>query len=132
YVSRSTSFASLTDMHRYLFRCLHFLGSILNGLDDVDIASATAKISRDTDTNLMLSRVRIALQQCNTRHHHTRRAIATLESMHLMEPFLDRMQAVLLLKSLNGHNLTTIGLYSKHGAGFGSFAIDKDRTSPTS
>src|SRR5579885_905149 len=121
-----TSFASLTGGHRHLIGLAHLLSSRLDRLDDVDIASTTAKVAGDALAYLLLAWVRITLQQGNTGHHHARGAIATLEGVHLVKPFLHRMELPVLLQTLNCHKLATVGLDGEHGAGFGGFAIDQN------
>ena len=41
------------------------------------------------------------------------------------------MQFVVLLQALNGHQLASIGLYRKHGTGFGRLAIDDNSAGTT-
>src|SRR5258708_5818020 len=46
--------------------------------------------------------------------------------MLLVKTLLQRMQIAVLLQPFNGHDLASIGLYRKHGTGFGGLAIDKN------
>src|SRR5712691_13552228 len=85
------SFASFTGTHRHLLSSLHLLCGILHGLDDIHITCAAAQITRDADTNLVLTGVRVALQKRQPGHHHPWCAIPTLQAMLLVETFLQRM-----------------------------------------
>src|SRR6266567_780832 len=98
HVLRSPLFTSLSGAYRNLLRHLHFLRG----------------------------GVRIMLQERQAGHHHSRRAIATLEAMLLVETFLQGMQFAILLQAFNGHELAAMRLHSEHGAGFGSFAVNED------
>jgi hypothetical protein len=51
--------------------------------------------------------------------------------MFLVETFLQWMEFAVLFQALNGHNLATVRLDSKHSARFGSFTIDKNSASTT-
>ena len=51
--------------------------------------------------------------------------------MLLVETLLQWMELAILFKALNGLDLPAIRLDGKHGARFGSFAIDKNCTSAT-
>src|SRR6266567_5752197 len=100
HVLRSPLFTSLSGAYRNLLRHLHFLRGVLYRLDDVDVAGAAAQVARDANADLLLGGVRIMLQERQAGHHHSRRAIATLEAMLLVETFLQGMQFAILLQAL--------------------------------
>src|SRR6266568_2234159 len=127
HVLRSPLFTSLSGAYRNLLRHLHFLRGVLYRLDDVDVAGAAAQVARDANADLLLGGVRIMLQERQAGHHHSRRAIATLEAMLLVETFLQGMQFAILLQAFNGHELAAMRLHSEHGAGFGSFAVYEEQ-----
>src|SRR5260370_38460449 len=97
HVLRSPLFASLSGAYRNLFCSLHFLRGVLYRLDDVDVAGAAAQVARDANADLLLGGVRVTLQERQAGHHHSRRAIATLKAMLLLEAFLKGMQFTSLL-----------------------------------
>jgi hypothetical protein len=64
----------------------------LHSGDYIHIASASAQISADCFSDLVVARGRILSQECERREQHPRRAEATLQAVCFREGFLDRMQ----------------------------------------
>src|SRR5207302_1768052 len=90
---------------------LHLFSGVLDGFDDVLVASAAADVAFQPFTDLGLCRIRVILQQLIRGHNHTRCAESTLQTMFLPERLLNRMQAALWSKTLDSHDLTAIGLH---------------------
>src|SRR5689334_14079560 len=63
-----------------------------HGLHDVLVAGATAEVSFEAVADLVVSRVRIALEQLLRGHDHAGRAVSALEAVLIPEGFLDGMQ----------------------------------------
>src|SRR5712691_5376867 len=61
---------------------------VLNGFDDVDVASAAAQIARDTPTDFCLGRVGVCGEQGLRAEEHARRAEPALQAVLLEETFL--------------------------------------------
>src|SRR5262250_1676614 len=56
---------------------------VLDGLDDIHVAGAPAKIPGDRFADVAFGRIRIRLQERVARQHHARRAVAALQAMLL-------------------------------------------------
>src|ERR1700674_3679983 len=55
--------------------------AVLNGFDDVDVASAATQVARNPAPDLRLGRTRIGCQQRLRAHQHAGRAEATLQAV---------------------------------------------------
>src|SRR5256885_4841045 len=86
------------------------LGCVLDGLDDVHIAGAAAKVAADGFADLHLVRLLVARQQGAAGHHHPRRAEAALQAVLLPEALLDGMELAVLLQAFHGGDLRAVGL----------------------
>src|ERR1700760_140374 len=106
----------------------HDFGSREDGLDDVVVARATAKIPFHLFTHHLLRQwTRIGLDEVDRRHDHSRRAEAALQGMAAMKGFLHRMQrSIITCQALDGDNVATVCLRRQHGAGFNGSAIEMD------
>src|SRR5215510_16608636 len=96
---------------------------ILDRFDNVDIPRAPAQIAGDGPADLLFSRGRVVLQEGIAGHEHPRCAEATLQTMLLPEPFLDRMQLPMLLQAFYRQHVAPIGLDREERTGFDRFAI---------
>src|SRR5262245_16948949 len=85
-------------------------GRVLDRLDDVDVARATAQVPGDRVADLVLARARVLLEVRVAGHEHAGRAVAALEAVLLHEPFLDRVELAVLLEPLDRHEGAPIGL----------------------
>src|SRR5262245_12342095 len=105
----------------------HFLGRVLHGPDDVDVAGAAAEVSGDGFADFLLARVLVALEQCRAGHHHARRAEPTLQRVLLGEALLHGMELAALLQAFDGGDLRSIGLHRQHGARLDRIAVHDHR-----
>src|SRR6185369_10307674 len=101
----------------------HFLRGVLISFDDVYIAGAAAEIAGDGMTNLVVSRVGVFLQKSITRHQHTRRAVATLQAVFLVEAVLQWMQLAVLFESFDCQYRTSVRLHGECCARLDGFAV---------
>src|SRR5262249_55618601 len=103
-------------------------GGELNGLDDVLITGAAAEIPGDAETDLVLARIWVLLEQAIGTHDHARRAVAALQPVHFAEAFLQRVQrAVGRGHAFDGEEIAALRLHGEHGAGFDRSAVEIDR-----
>src|SRR5512135_3051348 len=68
----------------------HFLGRVLHGLDDVDVAGAAAQIARERLAELLAAGVLVALVLRDVRKHHAGGADGALQAVVLGEALLLR------------------------------------------
>src|SRR5262249_28499890 len=101
----------------------YLLRRILDRFDNVDIPRAPAQIAGDGPADLLFGRGGIMLQERIAGHEHARGAEATLQTVLLPEPFLDRMQLPILLQAFHRQHIASIGLDSEERAGFDWLAI---------
>src|SRR5918996_1041088 len=64
-------------------------GCVLDGVDDLHVARAHAKIAGQRFANLFLAGIRLIAQQRVARHHHSRGAVTTLKRVVFNESFLN-------------------------------------------
>src|SRR5689334_3754642 len=107
---------------RSRFRC-----GVLDGLDDVDVAGAPAKIPGDGAPDVAFAGIGIRLQQRVARHHHARGAVAALQAVLLVEAFLDRVELALFLETFDGLDVAPVGLHGEDGAGLDGDAVQENR-----
>src|SRR5579885_586625 len=98
------SVAMLLYLRWFRRGCAHLLASILNRLDDIDIACAAAEIAGDRLAHFRFGGVGVLLQQRLAYQHHSRRAEAALQAMLLVEALLDGVQLAILLQPVDGLN----------------------------
>src|SRR5262245_52073049 len=106
---------------------LTLLGRVLHGLDDVDVAGAPAQVSGDRAADLVLAGRLVAVEQRASRHHHARRAIATLQAVLLHEALLDGVELAVLLETLDRPDVASVGLHGQHRAGLHGNAVEEHR-----
>jgi hypothetical protein len=100
------------------------VGDSENGLHNVVIASATAKISFEAQAHVLLGWVRNLIKQTDGSHDHSWGAVATLQAMVLTERFLHRVHLITLGQAFDCGDRVTSGLCGKHGAGLHGFTIE--------
>src|SRR5687768_6361278 len=108
---------------------LPLLCGVLNGVDDVLITRAAAKIARDPLAYFAFGGRGVVLQQGDSGHDHARRAVAALQAVLLPETFLQRVQLALWREPLDRRDCRSIGLDREHGARFHASAIDENSAS---
>src|SRR6266436_1170771 len=106
----------------------HLLGGVLDGFDDIVIARAPAEIALELVPDLLLGRLRIALDHLRGGHDHARRAEAALQAMLFPEAVLDRMELAVRGHALDGLDLRALRLHGEHGAGLHRLAVEVDGT----
>jgi hypothetical protein len=107
---------------------IRVLYSPLNGLHNVLVAGAAAKISLESVPDVFLGRVRIAGEQLMRSHNHTRRAEPALQSMLLPESLLEGVEIAVGAQRLDGSYFRAVGLDGKKGAGLDCITVQKHRT----
>src|SRR5690242_20381459 len=95
---------------------LSLLRRVLDGVDDVLVASAAAEVAADARPDLVFTRIGVLAEQVHARHNHARRAAAALEPVLLPEAFLKRVQAALGCETFDGCDVRAIGLDREEGA----------------
>src|SRR5260370_32627116 len=95
----------------------HFCRGGFDRLENVLIAGATAGISRNRLSDLLLIGVRVVIQELHRRKHKTRRAITALETVAVTKCLLNRMKLTVFLQTFVGGEFRAVGLYPKHPAG---------------
>ena len=110
------------------FLTTHFRTRPLDGLDNIVIACAAAEITGDAPADLIFRRIVVMFKQFDAAHDHTRRAEAAVQSMVLLESFLQRMERTSFgCQTFDRGDAVTIGLYSQDGAALDALAIEQDR-----
>jgi len=105
---------------------LHLFRGVLNGLDNVVISSAAAKVTFQGVSNLGLGRIRIALEKLHGGEDHAWGAKATLKAMFFPESFLNWMELSVGCQALDRHDACPISLYREDGARLDRFTVDED------
>src|SRR2546423_737083 len=95
----------------------------LHRLDDVHVARAAADLPGDRLADLLLGRVRIAVQKRPRGHDHARRAEAALEAVFLHEAHLHGVELSVLLHVLDGAHLVAASHRGEHGARLHGLAV---------
>ena len=90
------------------------------------VAGAAAEVARERLADLLLGRVRVALQQVGRGHDHARRAVAALQAVVLPERLLQRVQRAFLAHSLDRRDLGAVGLDGEQRAGLDRLAVEVD------
>src|SRR5215212_1306402 len=109
---------------------VHVLLCELDGLHDVLVSGAAAKISLETLTDLLLRCVRLLLEEAYGGHDHTRRAVAALEPMRLVKGLLHGVPQPVLHDALHRRDLVPVGLHSQDRARLDGLTVEQDRTGP--
>ena len=108
-------------------RGMHLALRVLDRLDNVDVAGATAQISGDCLADFRFGRLVHRPKQCRRRHHHAGGAEAALEAMFFPEPLLNRIQCSTDRQAFHRRERLALGLDRKHGAGLDWFPVKVDR-----
>src|SRR5712691_13051033 len=108
----------------------HVLSGPLDRLDDVVITRAPAEVALELVPDLLLARVRIALEHLVDRHDHAGRAEAALEPVLLPEPLLDRVELAVLRQPFDRHDVGAVRLDGEEIAGLDGLAVHEDRARP--
>src|ERR1700756_1185469 len=90
-----------TEPDRHFLSSLEVLGRKPNGLKNVLIAGAAARVSRDSLAHVFIAWLAIARQQLVHRHEQSRRAVAALQAIGLSERLLYRMKPAILVQSFH-------------------------------
>src|ERR1041384_918855 len=108
-------------------RSLSRRGGMLDRLDDVHVARATADVAADGPPDLVLGGIRVALEQRVRDEHHARRAEPTLQAVLLVEARLDGRQASPACEAFDGGDGAPARLHCQLGAGLDRLAVDEHR-----
>src|SRR5688572_16081621 len=97
----------------WLAHCLSatVLRGVLDRVDDVLVAGATAEVAGDAVADLLFTRRRIVLKQVDRRDDHARRAVAALQAMFFPESLLHRMELPFRRQPLDRRHRRAVGLH---------------------
>src|SRR3954469_8992444 len=107
------------------------LGRVLHRLDDVLVPGATAQIALQSMPDLLLGRIRVAIQEGVGGHDHARCAVAALESVHLPKAHLDLVELAIFGDALDGRQFGAVGLDGEQGAALDRVAVHMDDAGAT-
>src|SRR5262249_12784851 len=108
-------------------RAPHAFRSGLDGSENILVASAAAGVPSNGFLDLLVARVRILPQQLQSGHQKARRTISALQAVAIRESLLQWMQLSVLLESLHGGNLGSIGLHREGRARLYRAAVEQHR-----
>src|SRR5205823_5269934 len=83
---------------------------VLDRLHDVLVTRATAEVAFERVPDLLVGRMRVALEQRHARQDHARRAVAALQTVFLPESLLNRVQFAVLRQTFDRQDLRAVGL----------------------
>src|SRR5215208_4581528 len=115
---------------RVLNQLVPMLLDELDGLHDVLVACAAAQVPFQAFPYLPLRRVGILLKEADGGHDHARRAVATLQTVRLVESLLHRMPHTVLRNASDGGDLVPVSLHRKDRARLDRLPVDVDRAGP--
>src|SRR5215203_5421785 len=115
---------------RVLNQLVPMLLDELDGLHDVLVACAAAQVPFQAFPYLPLRRVGILLKEADGGHDHARRAVATLQTVRLVESLLHRMPHTVLRNAPDGGDLVPVSLHRKDRARLDRLPVDVDRAGP--
>src|ERR671910_277915 len=115
---------------RVLGHLVRVLLDELDSLHDVLVARAAAQVPFQALPDLPLRRVGILLQAADGGHDHARRAVATLQTVRLVESLLHRMPHTVLRDASDSGDLMPVSLHRKHRTRLDRLAVDVDRAGP--
>src|SRR5450755_3055042 len=121
--------ARLPDAHRGL--AAQRRRPVLDGSDDVDVASTATQVARDTAPDLRLGRARIGGQQGLCAEQHAGRAEPALQAVLLEEALLQSVQLAVLLQAFDRLDLAAVGLDRQHRARLDRIAVQQNRAGAT-
>src|SRR4029077_18521807 len=99
-------------------------------LDDVVVAGTAAEVALEPQSDLLLGRGGVALEQLLRRHDHARGAEAALEAMLIPERLLQRMERRSVCQALDRRDLGAIGLDGEDRSGLHAVAVHLDGARP--
>ena len=102
---------------------------VLDGLNDLGVSGATAKVAGESETNVFFGRVRILVEQRFRHHQHSWRAIAALRAAIFNERFLNRVKLGADFEPFNRDDVGTVEFAGKNQARIDRFAVQKNRAS---
>lgn len=102
-------------------------GRVLNRVDDMRVAGATAEVAFQTMDDFFSGGARVCLQEMHSGHDHSRRAVAALQRMAFPKSLLHGVQFAIAGQALDRGHFGTIGLNREERAGLDCFAVEKDR-----
>src|SRR5208282_2625705 len=104
---------SLLGIRSGAFGGAHLFSGVLDRLDDVLIAGASAQVAFQRLADLRLGRIGVATEQVSRGHDHTRRAVAALKAVLFPEAFLNGVHLAVFGEALDSRDLTALGLHSQ-------------------
>jgi hypothetical protein len=101
---------------------------LLDGVDDLVVAGASAGVASEVFAYRCSITVRICCGQLGNAHEETRRAESTLQSMTILEGLLDRMEwFVVVGQRLDRVDSASVDLDCERQARAGRLSVDVDR-----
>ena len=110
---------------RLLVLSAHLVCGPQDGLHDVLVPGATAEVAGKCPAHVVLGGIGIALEECFRREHHAGGAKTTLQTVLLLEAFLNGMQFTGGSHAFNGFHFVTVGLNGEHGAALDGATIEQ-------
>src|SRR5437762_802559 len=100
-------------------------------IDNMRVSRAATQVALDAMRNLLAARSGIALEQLDTGHDHTRRAVTALQSMAFPETLLHRMELTISSQALDSGHFGTVRLDGENRTRLHGAAILQDRAGAT-
>src|ERR1041384_1630384 len=105
------------------------LRSLLDRINDLHIAGASAQIARDCFFYLIARRISVLVQQRMRGDQHARRADTALRASTLEKRLLKRIEAAVTSETFDGKNCRAVHLANRYETGVDDFAVDDHRAS---
>src|SRR5216684_1903261 len=117
-------------------RCGSFLSANLengrlDGLKNLEIPRATAKIAGERFADVVAIGMRILIQQCFRGHKNRRRAISALGCTQIGEGLLQGMKMAICCEAFDGQNALVFALERKHETREHRLAVQKNGAGTT-
>src|SRR6266566_978002 len=114
-----------TDLGLPFSGLAHRSRRVVDRLDDIHVTGAAAKVPRDRLAYLELRRLLVRREEGDGGHHHSGSAEATLQTVLLVEAFLDRMELAVLLETFDRRDGAPIGLHREDRARLHRTAVEQ-------
>src|SRR5262249_31298788 len=105
---------------------LHDLRRLMDGLDDVLVAGASAQVPLEGQSDLRVRGIRIDLEQIDDGHDHAGGAEAALQAVLLVKRLLHGMEVTVPVEALDRCDLSAVGLDCKDGARLHGASVEMD------
>lgn len=103
------------------------VGSLLDSIDDLHVAGASAEIPCDRLFDIVARRIRINVEQRSRGDQHSGRADSALRAAAFQKSLLKRIEPPISREAFDGENSRAIDLTNRNEAGVDHFAVDYHR-----